>query len=63
MVLSNSEREPLARLRRENRRPQMERDMLAKGDEDQRTVQWTVCPRNAWFAAKSDEKFTPSTSS
>jgi transposase len=48
-ALSNAEREELARLRRENRRLQMERDILAKA--------------TAWFAAKSDKTFTPSTSS
>lgn len=47
--LSSAEREELARLRRENRRLQMERDILAKA--------------TAWFAAKSDKTFTPSTSS
>ena len=48
-TLSNAEREELARLRRESRRLQMERDILAKA--------------KAWFAAKSDKTFTPSTSS
>lgn len=48
-ALSSAEREELARLRRENRRLQMERDILAKA--------------TAWFAAKSDKTFTPSTSS
>jgi transposase len=48
-ALSGAEREELARLRRENRRLQMERDILAKA--------------TAWFAAKSDKTFTPSTSS
>jgi transposase len=47
--LSSAEGEELARLRRENRRLQMERDILAKA--------------TAWFAAKSDKTFTPSTSS
>jgi len=62
-ALSSAEREELARLRRENRRLQMERDILAKGDEDEPTVRWTVGPRNDGFAAKSDKTFTPSTSS
>jgi transposase len=48
-ALSSAEREELARLRRENRRLQMERDILAKA--------------TAWFAAKGDKTFTPSTSS
>lgn len=48
-ALSGAQREELARLRRENRRLQMERDILAKA--------------TAWFAAKSDKTFTPSTSS
>ncbi|GAB4481342.1 MAG: transposase [Burkholderiaceae bacterium] len=48
-TISNAEREELARLRRENRRLRMERDILAKA--------------TAWFAAKSDKTFTPSTSS
>ncbi len=47
--LSSAEREELARLRRENRRLHQERDILAKA--------------TAWFAAKSDKTFTPSTSS
>ena len=45
--LSSVEREELARLRRDNRRLQMERDILAKA--------------TAWFAAKGDK--TPTSSS
>ena len=45
--LTSTEREELARLRRENRRLQMERDILAKA--------------TAWFAAKSEK--TPTSSS
>ena len=45
--LSSVEREELARLRRENRRVQMERDILAKA--------------TAWFAAKGEK--TPTSSS
>ena len=40
-VLSSAEREDLARLRRENKRLQQERDILAKA--------------TAWFAVKSDK--------
>lgn len=47
-ALSNAEREELARLRRQLRQVQMERDILAKA--------------TAWFAAKSDKTFTPSSS-
>ena len=46
--LSSAEREELARLRRQVRQLQMERDILAKA--------------TAWFAAKSDKTFTPSSS-
>lgn len=45
-VLSSAEREELARLRRDNRRLQMERDILAKA--------------TAWFAGKSEKTSTPS---
>jgi len=45
--LTSAEREELARLRRENRRLQMERDILAKA--------------TAWFAGKSEK--TPTSSS
>ena len=45
--LSSAERDELARLRRENRRLQMERDILAKA--------------TAWFAAKGEK--TPTSSS
>ncbi len=48
-ALSVSEREELARLRRQLRQVQMERDILAKA--------------TAWFAAKSDKTFTPSSNS
>jgi transposase len=47
--LSSAEREELVRLRRENRRLQMERDILAKA--------------TAWFAAKGEKTSTPSSSS
>ena len=40
-MLSSAEREELARLRRENKRLQQERDILAKA--------------TAWFAVKSDK--------
>lgn len=45
-VLSSAEREELNRLRRENRRLQQERDILAKA--------------TAWFAGKSEKTLTPS---
>jgi transposase len=45
--LTSAEREELARLRRENRRLQMERDILAKA--------------TAWFAGRSEK--TPTSSS
>ena len=48
-ALSGTEREELARLRRQLRQVQMERDILAKA--------------TAWFAAKSDKMFTPSSNS
>ena len=48
-VLSSAEREELHRLRRQLRQVQMERDILAKA--------------TAWFAAKGDKTFTPSSSS
>lgn len=47
--LSSAEREELVRLRRENRRLQQERDILAKA--------------TAWFAGKSEKTPTPSTNS
>lgn len=47
--LSTAEREELVRLRRENRRLQQERDILAKA--------------TAWFAGKSEKTSTPSTNS
>ena len=46
--LSSVEREELMRLRRQLRQVQMECDILAKA--------------TAWFAAKSDKTFTPSSS-
>jgi transposase len=48
-ALSSAEREELSRLRRQLRQVQMERDILAKA--------------TAWFAAKSDKTFTPSSNS
>ena len=48
-MLSNAEREELARLRRENRQLKVERDILAKA--------------TAWFAVKSEKTFTPSSNS
>lgn len=48
-ALSGVEREELARLRRQLRQVQMERDILAKA--------------TAWFAAKRDKTFTPSSNS
>lgn len=48
-ALTGGEREELARLRRQLRQVQMERDILAKA--------------TAWFAAKSDKTFTPSSNS
>lgn len=47
--LSSAERQELARLRRENRRLQMERDILAKA--------------TAWFAARGEKTYTPSSNS
>jgi transposase len=48
-TLSTAEREELARLRRENKRLQQERDILAKA--------------TAWFAAKGEKTSIGSTSS
>ena len=48
-VLSSAERDELTRLRRENKRLQQERDILAKA--------------TAWFAAKSDKTSIGSTNS
>lgn len=48
-ALSNAERDELARLRRENRQLRMEREILGKA--------------TAWFAARSDKTFTPSSNS
>jgi transposase len=48
-TLSSAEREELTRLRRQVRQVQMERDILAKA--------------TAWFAAKGDKTFTPSSNS
>jgi transposase len=61
--LSTAEREELSRLRRQVRQLQQERDILAKGDEDELTVQWTVSPRNDWFACRSDATATKSSDS
>jgi len=61
--LSSDERHELIELRRKLRQVQFERDILAKGNEDKSTVQWTVDPRNAWFAVKSEKTFTASTNS
>ena len=47
--LTTAERDELARLRRENRRLQAERDILAKA--------------TAWFAARGEKTSTPSSSS
>ena len=47
--LSSAEREELNRLRRENRRLQTERDILAKA--------------TAWFAARGEKTSTPSSNS
>ena len=47
--LSSAEREELNRLRRENRRLQTERDILAKA--------------TAWFAARGEKISTPSSNS
>lgn len=60
-ALTSAEREELARLRRDLKRVTTERDILAKGDEDDETVQWTVLLRNAWFAGRSETTHTPST--
>ncbi len=48
-TLNSAEREELVRLRRQLRQVQMERDILAKA--------------TAWFAAKGDKTFTPSSNS
>ncbi|KAF1009330.1 MAG: hypothetical protein E5299_01864 [Burkholderia gladioli] len=48
-ALTGIEREELVRLRRQLRQVQMERDILAKA--------------TAWFAAKSEKTFTPSSNS
>lgn len=59
--LSPSERQELIERRRTLRQVQMERDILAKGDEEGKTARWAVLPRNARFASKSEKTFTPST--
>lgn len=48
-VLTSAERQELMQLRREVRQLKLERDILAKA--------------TAWFAAKGDKTFTPSSSS
>ena len=48
-----NERQELVELRRMIKQLQQERNRLAKGDEEDKTRQWTVLPRNAWFAAYS----------
>ena len=48
-ALTSAEREELSRLRRENRRLQTERDILAKA--------------TAWFAARGEKTSTPSSNS
>lgn len=62
-ALSTAERGELARLRRQVRQLQQERDILARGDEEDKTVQWTVLPRNAWFAVKDAKTSIGSTNS
>jgi len=52
-ALTQAEREELKELRRQLKQVQWERDILAKGDEEQKTVWETVFPRNAWFANSS----------
>lgn len=47
--LSSAERDELVRLRRQLKQVQMERDILAKA--------------TAWFAARGEKTFTPSSSS
>ena len=53
-IPTGREHEELKRLRRENRRLRQEREILAIGERDQETVQWTVSPANAWFARETD---------
>ena len=48
--LSSVEREEMRRLRRENRRLREEREILTRGEEDQRRVHLTLRPTKAWFA-------------
>ena len=48
-----NERQELVELRRMIKQLQQERNRLAKGDEEDKTSQWTVLPRNAWFAGPS----------
>jgi transposase len=47
---SSDEREELTKFRRENARLRQERDILAKGEADQKGIQWMAFPPNAWFA-------------
>ena len=61
--LTASECQELVELRRKLKQIQMERDILAKGEEEDETVRGTVLPRNAWFAGKSETTFTTSTNS
>ncbi len=53
-ILTGREHEELKRLRRENRRLRQEREILAIGEREQETVQWTVSLANAWFARETD---------
>ena len=49
-ALSSQERAELERLRKDVRRLQTERDILSKGEEEERTVRGTVRPTNALAA-------------
>lgn len=51
--LTSTEREELRRLERENRELRQEREILAIGEEGQRTIQWIIRPTNAWFARET----------
>jgi transposase len=61
--LSSAERQELVELRRKLKQVQTERDILAKGEEEDKTVRWTVLPTNAWFAVKSEKTSATSTNS